>query len=235
MWHQIVYDNKNLLEFGVLMADCDKHAGPQRDITVKKVPGLNGELTLDNGRYNNYTYTINAYVRRFSQLRLQALKEYLMTTSEYRPLEDSMHPGTYLMARYIGPFTVKQSDRMGGAVDLKFDCKPQRFYKSGDTLTEITTGGTLKNPSLYPAKPLIRVYGTGTLYVGSYPVVIESAAGDYTDIDCEMMECYCGTASCNSAVTLANDFPELPSGTTTVIWTDETITSVQIAPRWWTV
>ena len=92
--YTISYGGTALSDFHVYMADCNKHDGPKRDITSSKIPGRSGELTLDNGRYENFDYTIDAYVKENSMSNLDSLKQYLLSESGYRRLEDSMHPGT---------------------------------------------------------------------------------------------------------------------------------------------
>jgi len=57
-------------------------------------------------------------------------------------------------------------------------------------------------------------------------------------IDCEIGECYFfsgGEAvSSNNIVSLGSDLPKLVSGTNTINY-DNTITSLEITPRWWKV
>ena len=233
--YEITYDNTSLSTFHTYMADCSKHDGPRRNVTSKKVPGRNGELTLDNGCFENYEYTINAYTDASPLENLQSLKGFLLSVPGYRRLEDSMHPNTFLMARFHGPFTVKSSDRSGAILDLRFDCMPQRFLTSGEAWVSCSNNGYLVNPTYFTAKPLIRVYGTGNLYVGSYAITINTMYGTYTDIDCESMEAFYGSVSCNQLITLqGNSFPVLLPGQNGIHWTGS-ISRVDIMPRWWEV
>lgn len=89
----------------------------------------------------------------------------------------------------------------------------------------------LVNPSPFPAQPLIRVYGDGEFTLNDVTVTIING-GTYTDIDCEMMDCYEGNWNRNSNVQFSTyNFPVLNPGENTVI--GNTIGTLYIVPRWW--
>ena len=93
----------------------------------------------------------------------------------------------------------------------------------------------LLNPTLMPARPLIRVYGYGTLVVGNVTVTISNYSLSYIDIDSAMMDCYSGSTNLNSYVTFSgNDFPTLGPGATGVSYSGN-ITKVLITTNWWRV
>lgn len=89
----------------------------------------------------------------------------------------------------------------------------------------------LINPTPFASKPIIRVYGDGAFTMNDVTVTI-TGGGTYTDIDCEMMDCYEGTTNRNQNVSFSTyDFPELKPGENTVI--GSTIGTLYIKPRWW--
>lgn len=93
---------------------------------------------------------------------------------------------------------------------------------------------TIKNPTLFPSKPLIRVTGSGTVGIGDETITIASGY-DYVDIDSEIQNCYCGNQNANAAVTFSNrEFPELQPGLNGVTF-GTGIESVQITPRWYRI
>ena len=92
---------------------------------------------------------------------------------------------------------------------------------------------TIENPTLFDAKPLLRVYGTGTVGIGDYSFTI-SAADGYTDIDCDMMDCFKGAVNKNAYVSFTNyKFPVLVPGENVV--TMDGVTEIEITPRWYSV
>lgn len=91
----------------------------------------------------------------------------------------------------------------------------------------------LNNPTLFDALPFLRVYGTGILGIGSHTITI-TAADVYTDIDCEMMDCFKGSENKNQYVQFSgNDFPTLEPGVNGFSFSG--ITKVEVKPRWWSV
>ena len=90
----------------------------------------------------------------------------------------------------------------------------------------------LTNPTNFPAKPLIRVYGNGSVQVGDTIATVQNNADGYVDIDCESMNCYDTTGGRNADVSFSgNDFPELASGDNGILLTGPS--RVEITPRWW--
>lgn len=90
----------------------------------------------------------------------------------------------------------------------------------------------LTNPTNFPAKPLIRVYGNGSVQVGNTIATVQNDADGYVDIDCESMNCYDTTGGRNADVSFSgNDFPELASGNNGILLTGPS--RVEITPRWW--
>ena len=112
---------------------------------------------------------------------------------------------------------------------------------SGDPKAEFTVvytnvNGTMENPTEFPSKPLIRAYGTGKFSINDIDITISQVNNTFTDIDCDIMDCYEGNVNRNNYVAFSTyDFPVLKPGENKVKITDNTITAVEIIPRWWRV
>jgi phage-related protein len=156
----------------------------------------------------------------------------------YKRLIDTYHPDEYRMACYVGPFEPDVlSDNKAGQFELMFSCKPQRYLLSGENIITLTSSGTIYNPTLFDAQPLMRVYGHGDIIFGSmYPFVeISETIYPYIDIDFAAMEAYYGDLNCNEFISVSdNDFPVIHPGSTTITLSGN-ITKVEITPRWWQV
>ena len=88
------------------------------------------------------------------------------------------------------------------------------------------------NHTLFEAKPLLRVYGTGQFGVGGSTITITSTYG-YTDIDCDLMDAYRDGSNCNGNIRLdSGSFPVLKPGVNGVSL-GSGITRIDITPRWW--
>ena len=93
----------------------------------------------------------------------------------------------------------------------------------------------IANPTLFEAKPLLRIYGTGQLQIGTGLLTIDTAGTEYIDIDCDVMDCYEGFANRNGNVTISK-WPTFTPGNNIIAFpNDSNITQVYITPRWWTL
>lgn len=205
---------------------------PERDTTKISVPGRNGDIDLDNGRYKNIDLKYPAFIAEEFSGNMEAFRNAMLGKIGYQRLEDTYHPDEFRLARYKGGLDVKPlKSLVAGEFNITFDCKPQRFLKSGETAVEYTAAGSISNPTEMTALPLVRTYGTGTLTIGSVTITITAAEG-YTDIDCEKQEAYKGSTNCNANIVLTNgEFPELAPGANAISFTG--LTQVDITPRWW--
>lgn len=234
MINYLIYDGVNLKDFGVFISGTEVFNAAPRSVDTVVVPGRNGTLTIDNKRFENVEITYPAFIYDNFKANVVGLRNFLLQSAAYRRLEDTYNPDIYMMAKYISGLSVTSTERrLEGEFDLAFDRMPQRFLKTGEQAQEYVSDGTINNPTLFDAKPLIRVYGTGSLGVGSETVTITTNPG-YIDIDCEMMDAYYGATNCNGYITLSSgDFPVLKPGTNGI--TLGGLTKAIITPRWWII
>ena len=235
MRNWLIFDDENSKDYGVYISGMGTYNAPARDIESISIPGRNGDLTIDHGRYENVIVTYPAFIYDNFDANISAFRNMLLTRSGYYRLEDSYHPDEYRRARYNGAFNADVVDtHRAGEFDISFDCYPQRFLKSGEEAISFTSNGVLFNKEITTALPLIRAYGSsGSLTIGSVAISI-SGADTYTDIDCELMEAYKDTldVSKNNTLTLTNGvFPSLVPGTNNISFTG--FSRVEIRPRWW--
>ena len=234
IYEYFMFNGVNSRDYDVWISGNGTFDAPARDVSSESVPGRNGDLHIDNGRFNNIKITYPAFITKDFQHNFNAFKAFLLSQRGYKKLEDSYNPGFYRMASYqeaIAPKMVPLN--RAGSFDIVFDCMPQRFLVEGDRVKTFTAAGSLKNPTLYDALPLIRAYGTGSLTVNGTTIQI-SSANVYTDIDCDIQEAYKGSTSCNANITLADGaFPVLSPGLNTISFTG--LTQLDITPHWWTI
>lgn len=226
-------DSRN---YNVWVFDLNTDSSPdivQEEIAVK---GRNGVLLLPSTRFDNVQHRYMGVVYEDAERNLTNFREAIMKYDGYQRLSDSIHPDEFYQARYTGGLNPKLAmGRDMAKFAIEFDRMPQRFLLDGERKSEVPTGTTLFNPTAFKAQPLIRVYGYGTLKVGSTTVTIAQHSNAYIDIDSEMMDCYYGSVNCNSLVTFSgNDFPILPSGKTGVTFSGN-ISKVEVTPRYWRV
>lgn len=98
----------------------------------------------------------------------------------------------------------------------------------------ISSPAELENPTLFESKPLIRVYGNGTLNVNDQYITVANSPYTYIDIDCELMDCYHGSNNANQYVSFSTtDYVTLRSGTNYFSYSG--FTKVEVTPRWYEI
>ena len=209
-------------------------SGAVPNIAKTTVAGRNGDLLRFDGSYKNRDASVSCFVLRENvNNTVTALSQWLTGNAAYRKLEYSEWPEYYMMARITaGPDTDVRA-RLLAPFDLEFDCKPQRFLKSGELQITLSEPGTLYN-SGFPALPLITVYGSGsgTLTAGGVTMQLK-AIDEYVTLDCDLQDAYKGLTNKNSTI-YAPEFPVLKPGENLITWTGG-VTRVEITPRWWTL
>lgn len=221
--------------YGVWISGTGTYDAPVRDVESVSIPGKSGDLLMDNGRFDNIKITYPCFISRQFDTRFDLFKAAMLSKRGYFMLTDTYHPGEFRMASYTGGISPKTGPyNKSGEFDIAFDCMPQRFLVSGNIPVTFSADGTITNPTLYAARPLITVYGSGTVGVGGVAVTVKENDFDYIDIDCAVMDAHFGANNANSYITISGEFPVLKAGETSISMTDN-IEKVIITPRWWTV
>ena len=235
MRNYFTLDGVDSRDFGVYISGKGTFNASARDYNMIPVPGRNGDLVGPEKRFQNGTLVYPAFIYANFKQQIEAFRNFLLSLVGYHDLIDSYHPNEIRKVLFEGPFEADVEPKNdAGRFDIEFNCKPQRFLASGNQVTTLTADGSITNPTRFDARPLLRVYGTGTLGIGSQSVTI-TQADVYTDIDCEMMDAFKGTANKNPYVQLTNhNFPVFVPGVNNISL-GAGITQVDITPRWWTV
>lgn len=235
---ELIYNGRSSKTIGLEVETYPSYQVPTRSYEKIHVPGRNGDLLIDNGSWENavrsYEVSIGSYDRDYYEM-INSVMEWLHSATSYARLEDSYEPECYRMAVYLQELEFSNLYNQGGKATLEFDCKPQRFLKSGENPIIFTSQTVLQNPTSFPALPIITVYGSGsgTLVVGTYTVTI-SNIGTQIVLDSEVQDAYYGTTNKNSVITIPNGFPRLEPGSTTIGFSGG-ITKVEVIPRWFTL
>ena len=231
----IIFNNKSSADCRIQVAHPPGYAYPERDYTITHIPGRNGDIIQDNGCYKNvertYEVSFDAPDEDFATYA-NAVSAWLHSTTGYARLEDSYEPNYYRMATYQESNMFENLYNQAGTATIVFECKPQRFLKTGDNIITIQNSLTIMNPTGFEAYPLFKVTGTsGVLTVNGNSITF-SSIDDFVMLDCELQDAYKENINKNS--TISGTFPVLKTGSNTISWTGG-ISSVTMKPRWWTI
>ncbi len=228
----VIFDGVDLGDFGAMVAGGTVFEAPERVYDTVSVPGRSGDLLIDRGRWANLIREYTVLLRGDVPEKAARMRSFLGTRRGYKRLEDSLHPEEYYSAVFRGGLNSDLDGVSAVRYKLTFERKPQRWLKSGEAARSFTAAGVLVNPEETEAKPLIRVYGNGTVTVGGASCTVASNPG-FVDIDCELQDAFMGAVNCNNKLTLpGGEFPVLGPGENAVTL-GYGITRVDITPRWW--
>ena len=231
----IIFDSTSTSSFGAYCISGTTAKTPERDVSVVEIPGRNGNLIVDNGRYKNREFTLTFGIRGDNVTgRAISFYDWLsLHSNNYYELSDPQIDGSYLMARVSSldePVFARMRTKDGHALlQVTFDAKPQRYLTIGDDWKAFTASGTIKNPTHHISQPGLRIYGTGSVQINDVKITVTTAFKPYFYIDTATMD----TQWSNVVTITGGDAITLQPGQNSITLTN--ITDLEIEPRWWTL
>lgn len=139
----LTFDGVSSRDYGVYITGEAVFNAPERDVEMITIPNRNGAFALDNGRFENITVSYPAGIFADTETDFaQAISDFrniLCSKRGYCRLEDEYNPDEYRMAIYKSGLEVSPAQLKAGEFEIIFECKPQRWLKSGDETTELAT------------------------------------------------------------------------------------------------
>ena len=170
-----VFDGEKSSDLDTYIAGEGTFNAPERVYTMQNIPGRNGQIALDEGRFENYELKYPAFIFTSAgadfRRKISDLRNALLSKKGYKRLTDTYHPDEYRLAIYREGLETKpvQYNR-AGEFDLVFDCKPQRFLLEGEV------------PISYPKSP------TGEVTTATGNSVSVDNAGENKKVITELKE-----------------------------------------------
>lgn len=162
--------------YGVYVTDVNVFDSAQRQVEYITIPGRNGQFALDHGRFENVTVVYSCAMGADSDTdfadAISDFRNALASAKGYKRLEDEMNPTEYRMAVFSAGITAPTLNQRTATFDVEFNCKPQRYLTSGETAVSVASGGTISNPTLFDASPLIECGGTGTINIAGQTITL---------------------------------------------------------------
>lgn len=237
--HSFLFAGKVSRNYGLYISGGSTFNAPERDTTVMSVPGRNGDLVIDNGRWKNITVSYSAFVVKKFKQNAESIRNWLSGTTGNQRIEDDYHPEYFRIGRFSGniEWDITALNR-AGQTTLTFDCKPQRFLKLGETPIKIESATTLTN-NWQTSLPLITIWGEGAagITINGETVQISNIPTNIV-LDCDLQNAYSvsGLQNLNNLITLppSGNFLSLIHGDNEISFSGG-VTRVEIIPRWWTL
>ena len=210
---------------------------PTRKTTVVQIPGTSREVVQMEDAWETYEQPYTLFVGDGSADSIQAAidnVEAVLTKKGWQQLEDDYDPNYFRLAYHKDGYQVQNKKTRVGLFDIAFICRAEKYLKTGNVETAITSGTNVKNETVYAAKPLIKVEcnGSGTLIVGSTTILLADLT-DYIYIDSDVQDCYRQAAE-NMNSHMTGEYPLLNPGNNVITFSGD-ITAVKITPRFYVI
>ena len=163
-------DTRNFENVYVSFDNVDR--SPKRVYQAVNIAGRNGAFYIDEGRYEDveHVYHIAALSKEAGSNLINALSS---KVGHYR-LEDSFNSDEFYSAVFTSGAEPKiSSTRDKNTFKVTFTRKPQRWLKSGETAVTVSSGGTINNPTLFEAKPVIKFRGYGDIVLSGQTIAVD--------------------------------------------------------------
>ena len=233
----IVYGGEASSDYGMVIAEAPTFERAKRKATVYNVPGRNGAVIFQEDAWEDVPRPYNVWLAPNKGQSLadmvDAIEAWLNSCKGWNRLEDNFEPDVFRLAYYEGGDSFTNNLTQYGEATLNFICRPERFYKEGETPITVTNGSKIYNKTRYTSKPLIHIEGTGSIALSVVGKTITATVTDYINIDVETMNAY-RLPSENKNDKIAGSFPTLEPGDNTIGITGSA-SLVTIAPRFFTI
>ena len=238
MINDINYAGKSFRQdLGLYVDTIESYGTPKKSYTFHEVLGRNGSLAVDDHRFEAHEETFNCYIRKDFLPNFRAVQAFFNSLKGYQRLERTNSPDLFEMGLYEGGISPTPTQLLkAGVFPFRLRLRPEKWLKSGEITVDMTEASELENPTLFESKPLIRIYGTGTVNINNDYITIDSASPfTFIDLDCETMNASSAGNNANQYIEILNDAEiTLKPGTNYVTYSGS-ITKIEITPRWYTI
>lgn len=238
----ITWNNVSSDDLGIYVEAAPEYVKPQRKVDVYSVPGRSGDIIRPQNAWHNAKQEYSIFAGDGSEHDVPGafsnVAAWLYGPAGYQRLEDDFDPEHFRLAHFDGPFDIENIMTRVGRATITFDCKPQRFLKSGETAETFIIPGTITNPTAFASRPLLLVTGggvEGTVTInGTVFAISDTTVPIY--IDCDSMNCYDGSGNNKNAIVSSStsEFATLAPGSNSIGFAGA-VSTVQITPRWWEI
>lgn len=245
-------DGVDARNFGIYLQKPIEFSEAIPIVDRQSIPGRNGDLIFETGAYENRTATASCFcLQKDVEKAISAVGRFLMSKHGYRRLETSDDPDHFWLARIENSPAISQRMRMLAPFDITFDCKPQRFLKSGEEKMVFEYSNMFERIKIYnqfgfPARPLIHAHWSepGAMinlkfvdhsgyYVQEKSLYAKNITENDLYIDCDIHDAYNEAGNQNKNIELY-EFPVLAPGLTEFsVISFDTLEYVEFTPRWW--
>lgn len=147
------FDGERSSDYGFYASGEGVYNTPEQDYETIEVPGRNGDIVIYNNRFKNVDVTYPCIIEMREEdfpTKISEFRNMLMSRIGYKRLEDTHNPNEFRMGMCKNIIEVNPTEYdLISKTNVVFNCKPQRFLKSGETAVTFPDGGP-SSPNLLP-------------------------------------------------------------------------------------
>lgn len=232
MKNYVIFKGVNSNTFSnLIISELPCISKPELRVETTEIDGKDGDI-IDELGYASYDKTLKIGLK--SSEDIDKIIKYFSGSGN---IVFSNEPDKYYKAYIYEQIDFERLLRFKEA-DITIHVQPFKYLlNENDVVLNITnqTSLTVNNQGLELAKPILKLYGSGTITISlngltAFTVTIDED-DDYIVIDSTEAEAYNDTELKNR--NMSGEFPLLESGTNTISWTG-TLTKIEVTPnsRW---
>ena len=211
------YKEKRSKDMNLRVLNDVTFSSPTRDVRVMQVPGRNGDLIMDNGRFESVIRSIPCRLEapkgeNVEQL-INQINNWLIDDGGFHEFRWDNDPEFKYLARVESDVVSRRMLSRFGRVVIDFRLHPIKYLESSLEARQITNGTNVVNQFNVDAKPLIRIIGGGniTINIGGRTLVLQEISGGCI-IDSETQTITTLDGSVTLFDRMYSPFPVLQSG-----------------------
>ena len=132
--NSLTYNGMKSTDLGVYVTGSGSFDAAEMDADKYEIAGRNGDLIIPKNRYKNIVVTYPAFIPKAFQEKAQSIRNWMRSAKAYARLEDTYDMEHYRLGLASGIQSFEPVNRNDASnFQLSFDCKPQRFLKTGET------------------------------------------------------------------------------------------------------
>lgn len=176
IYKSFTFNGVSAADYGVYVTDVNVFNSAERAVEYITIPGRNGSFALDHGRFENIIVEYECALGQDTDVdfatAISDFRNALAAAKGYQRLEDDMNPDEYRMAVFSKGLDAPTLNQQTATFKVEFNCKPQRYLKSGETAVPVSSGGAITNPTLFESHPLLQVWGYGEVGINDESVEV---------------------------------------------------------------
>jgi len=219
-----IFNNIDSRDMGIIVNKLPSITTSEKNIDKIEIQGRDGFLLIDYGTYKGSVKSVECTLDNGNVDNICA---WLNGSGE---VLFSNENDKFYKAVIINQISLNKIIPILHNFIVQFECQPHKYSVCNDLVTLTTSPTTLFNSSTTSSKPVIKVYGNGSIYltINSNTIHLTNIA-DYVTIDSNLMDCYKDSTLMNK--NMSGDFPDLIVGTNVISWTGS-VSKVEIKPNW---